>query len=152
SQLGPRLEAELVAEHPVCAPVGGQRVGLAAAAVEREHQLRVQPLAQWVLRDERIEVRHELGVPCECEPGLDALLDRAQAQLLESCDLRLRERLVCDVSERYSAPERECARERLRGCSGIVRSELAPAALDQPFEGIEVELALFDREDVAGSL
>ena len=44
-----RLDPEAVDEHLARLPVGGQRVGLAPAAVQREHQLRMQALAQRVL-------------------------------------------------------------------------------------------------------
>ncbi len=43
-QLGPGLDAELVHEDRASAAVGLQRVGLAARAVQREHQVRVQAL------------------------------------------------------------------------------------------------------------
>ena len=48
-QLGARLDPELLDEDLAGVAVGLQRVGLAAAAVQREHQLRVQPLAPRVL-------------------------------------------------------------------------------------------------------
>ena len=48
-QLGSRLDPELLDEDLARVAVGLQRVGLAAAAVQREHQLRVQPLAPRML-------------------------------------------------------------------------------------------------------
>ena len=55
-QLGSRLEPELFDEDVAGVAVGCQRVRLAAAAVEREHQLRVQPLTPRVLRDVPLQV------------------------------------------------------------------------------------------------
>ena len=43
--------------------VGVERVGLPAAAVQRQHPLRVQPLAQRLLGDERLELADHLAVP-----------------------------------------------------------------------------------------
>ena len=48
-ELGARLDPELLDEDLAGVAVGLQRVGLAAAAIQREHQLRVQPLAPRVL-------------------------------------------------------------------------------------------------------
>ena len=60
-------------------PVGRERLGLPAAAVKREHQLRAEALAQRMLGDERLELADHLGVTTEREVGLDALLERCQA-------------------------------------------------------------------------
>ena len=53
-------------------------VGLPAAAIEREHQLAAQTVVKRVLRDEPLELRHQLGVPAERKVGVDAILDRRQ--------------------------------------------------------------------------
>ena len=52
-----RLDPELVDERAARVLVGLQRVGLAVAAVEREHQLAAQPLAVRVLGDQRLAAR-----------------------------------------------------------------------------------------------
>ena len=49
-QLRRRVEPQLVGQHLPRVPVGGERVGLAPAAVERQHQLGAQRLAQRMLR------------------------------------------------------------------------------------------------------
>ena len=61
-QLAARLDAELLHEQPARGLVGGERVGLAARAVEREHQLAAKPFAKRMLRRERLELADELGV------------------------------------------------------------------------------------------
>ena len=50
-----RLDPELVGQGAAGVAVGLQRVGLAVAAVQREHQLRAQALAVRVLGDEALE-------------------------------------------------------------------------------------------------
>ena len=57
--------------------------------------------------DQCFQLAYELGVPPERKVGVDSPLDRGEPQLLDSPDRRLRERLVCEVGERRSAPERE---------------------------------------------
>jgi hypothetical protein len=60
-----------------------------------------------VTLDERFELADQLCVGAECEVGLEAFLERCEAQLLETGDLALGERLVGEVGERRAAPEGE---------------------------------------------
>ena len=106
-QLLARLEPELVRQLAPGHPVASQRLGLAAGAVEREHQLAAQALPQRMLGDERLELADELGVTAERQVGVDPLLERRQPQLLQPRDLGLGERLVGEVGERRPAPQRE---------------------------------------------
>ena len=110
-----RLDPELVDEHAAGGLVGGQRLGLAARPVEREHQLAAQALAEGVLRRQRVELRDQRGVAAEREVGVDPHLDREQVHLLEAPDRRLGERLVGEVGERGAAPERERLAQLLGG-------------------------------------
>ena len=91
-----------------------QRLGLTPRSVEREHQLAPQALPQRVLRDQRLELADELSAAAELEVGVDPLLERLQAQLLEPADLGLGERLEGEVGERWAAPQRERLAEQLR--------------------------------------
>ena len=61
-QLGAGLDPQLLDEHLAGVLIRLQRVGLAAAAIEREHQLPVQPFAQRVLAREPLELGDQLGV------------------------------------------------------------------------------------------
>ena len=72
SQRRPGLDPELLDERLPRRPVRRQRVGLPARAVEREHQLAAQSLAQRVLGDECFELGNELGCATEREVGVDA--------------------------------------------------------------------------------
>ncbi len=107
AELRAGVDAELLDERLARAAVGGERVRLPAGAVEREHQLRARPLAQGLRRDERLELRDELRMAPEREIGVDPLLERDRAELLEPGDLGLRERLVEEVRR---APGRARAR------------------------------------------
>ena len=73
-------------------PVRLERLGLSARAVEREHQLAAQALAMGVLRDQRLQLADQLGVAAERKVGLDALLERREAQVVEPAALDLGER------------------------------------------------------------
>ncbi len=91
------------------AAVGLERLRLAAAAVQGEHQLAVQVLAERLLRHGGLELGDQIRVPAERELGLDARLECRPAPLLEAGDLGLRERLVgesrrAEVRARGRAP------------------------------------------------
>ena len=110
-----RLDAELLGEQAARLVVDTQRVRLTAGAIEREHQLPAQPLAQRMTGDERLELGDDLGVTREREVGLDPFLDGGQAELLQAGDLLLRERVEGEVRERRAAPETQrLAEERRR--------------------------------------
>ena len=60
-----RLEAELLDQRPARRLVGLQRFGLAPAAVQRDHQLSVQALAQRVHRGQRRQLADHVGVKAQ---------------------------------------------------------------------------------------
>ena len=87
---------------------------------------RRKPSPVRMLFDERLELGNERRMTPACEVGVDSGLDRRQAQLVETSDLGLRERLVGEVRERRPSPERERLAEGARGTLGV--SGYAPAA------------------------
>ena len=145
----PRLDAQLVGEGPAAGGVALERLGLAAAAVQREHELAAEPLAQRMLVDERLELADELGALPEPEVGLDALLQAGEAPLLQPGDLSLGPLLVGEVGERRAAPEGEGLAQR-RGRAGRVagRQRRAPGRR-QLLEAVEVEPPGRDVQEVA---
>ena len=104
-EFGARFDPELLDEDLAGVAIGLQRVGLAAAAIEREHQLGVQPLTPWVLGGELLELADQVGVAPGGELGVDAHLDGGEALLLQARDLRRRERRGREVGQRRSAPQ-----------------------------------------------
>jgi hypothetical protein len=143
------LDAELGDERATGLLVGLERVGLAIAAVEREHQLRAQALAVRVLADQALERADDIGVLAEREARVDELLERGHVKLLEPADLALRETLVREVGERRAAPQRQRLLERCGGGAGAAGCELARAVAEQPLEAVAVEQLGRERELVA---
>ena len=88
-QLRAGLEADLVDQPGARGAVGLQRVRLTAVAVEREHELTAQPLAQRMLAHQRLQLTGEARVLAERELRLDAQLDRRQPQLVQADDRAL---------------------------------------------------------------
>src|SRR5215217_3918251 len=104
-QLASRLDPELLDELRACAAVQRERLALAPASVQREHQLRTRALAEGLLLRELLEESDGLSVAALGELCLGELLDHLRAKLVELRDLGLCERLVDDVGERRSPPE-----------------------------------------------
>ena len=76
-QRGARLEPQLVGELLPRGAEDVQRVGLPTRPVERQHQLTMERLTERMLRDERLELRHEILVPAEREARFDVELQHA---------------------------------------------------------------------------
>ena len=145
-----RSEAELLIQRAARLVVGLESVGLAPGAVERQHQLPPQPLAQWVVADQRLQLAHQLGRSAECEVGLDPILYRVQAQLLEARDLRLCERVVGEIRIGRAPPQLEGLRERSRRGRRVSGLGRRPAVAQQPREATGVELVGLDAQHVPG--
>ena len=145
-----RFEAELLDQRGPRVLVGRERVGLAAGAVQGEHQQAAQALAQRMLADERLELGNGLGVAAERELDLEPLLERDEAQLLESGDLVAGEGLVAEVRQRRPTPEAERLAEHLRRLASVAVGEQPRARAEQILEPCRVERARLDAEQVAG--
>ncbi len=100
-------QTELAVERPDRVAVGIQRLALTPGPIQREHELPAQALAQRLRRHEPFQLAHELGTAAHREIGLDAILDRGRAQVLQARDLGRRERLERHVGQRRPAPLRE---------------------------------------------
>ena len=87
-QLGARFDAQLLHEPAPSLAVRLQRLGLAAGPVQRDHEAPPQTLPQRVVTDHRTKLSHQLTVPPQSEIGVETILERGQAQLLQPADLR----------------------------------------------------------------
>ncbi len=99
------LEAELVTDPQPITLARAEGLGLPPRAIEPPHQLGHRALAQWVLIDEDRELGDQLRPLSAPQIGLDAGLDRFEAELFEPGDLGPRELLVGEVLERRASPE-----------------------------------------------
>ena len=107
AELAARLDPELLHEHAAGLGVGVERFRLASRAEERQHQLRAQPLAQWVPGDQVLELADDRAVLAGRQRVGDGELVRAEPELLEATDLGGGERLVREIVERGAAPQRK---------------------------------------------
>ncbi len=91
-EAGARVDAEFVGEQAPRVRVDGQRLGLASAAVQGQHQQLAQAFAQRVGRGERRQLRDRLGVAALLEVHVQPVLQELQPPLLQTRALRLRVR------------------------------------------------------------
>ena len=128
--------------------VHGQRLDLAAGAVEGQHERAGQLLAQGVGRHEAAQLGHRLQRPAELDERPRARLLREAPQILQPPDLGLRPVLAAEVAERRAAPQRERGVERLERRAG----RLGGGGAHRPLEALGVDLVGTDREPVAGAV
>ena len=82
----------------------GERLGLPAAPIQREHLQRPDVLTQGEALHERLGLRDRVALTAERQERLDARLLGRCSELLEPARRRLRERLIGEVGERGPAP------------------------------------------------
>lgn len=96
---------------------------------------------------EAVELTDHLCVLSDRELSLDAVLERAELQLVEPRRLGAQRSLGCEIGEGRATPEREGVVERSYGGPGVDREE--PARVPQQgLEAAGVELGGFGPEPV----
>ena len=98
----------------------------------------MQPLAQRVLGQQRVDLAEDLLVAAGGQVGVDRQLGGGQPQLLEPADLGAGERLVGDVGERLAAKERQ------RLARGVRSRRAAGRLADEPLEAQRVDQLAVD--------
>src|SRR5438067_373818 len=90
-------------------PVGIPKTAINSppAAVEGEHQLATEALAEGILCDQQLELTNELGARAESQLRVHQVLKRGGTQLLQAPDHGRGERLEGKVRKRRAAPELE---------------------------------------------
>ena len=82
-----------------------ERLRRAAGPMACAHPQLPRPLAEWMLPDERLKLRDDVGRVTELDVRRDPFFDRDEAELVESADLVLRPPLERELGERRAAPE-----------------------------------------------
>jgi hypothetical protein len=77
-QTGTGLKPEFVHQARTRALIDLERIGLALASIQGEHQLSCDPLARRMLGQKSFELADHLNVLAERQPGVGPLLDRRQ--------------------------------------------------------------------------
>ena len=145
-----RLDPELLGERAPRLVVGLERLGVAARAVEGEHQLATRSLAQRLLGDQGFELRNHGVDIAQRELRLGALLAHCQHELFERGQRGIRERSLGEVVERRPAPQRERLVEAAPRAFRVFIGEVLTAAVEQSLAACDVGRAGIDVEQVPG--
>ncbi len=137
-QRGAGLDAEPVDEGRAGSLIRLERLRLPAGAVERQHQLCAEMLAERMRAHERLQLADQLRVASIREIALDPLLDAREAKLLQTGDLGLGEALVGEVRQRLPPP--------------LLERLLRLPAVPQELETAEVELLRLDPQQIPARL
>jgi hypothetical protein len=148
----PRLDAEFLDQAVAQVPVDGQGFGLAAGAVEGEHQLAVVALPEGVVGDQRGQLRYERAesYATEGQFGVVAPFEDEEAGLREA----LREGVAAEfggqAAERGAAPQGERRLALADGAGPVAGGVCGAGRGDVGLEDVDVEFALVDAEHIAG--
>src|SRR5215210_2166163 len=104
-----------------------------------------------MLGNQRPQLGHQVGMAVERKVAFDPRFERSHAELFESHDRVLRERLVPKLREGRPAPERERLAEDPSRLGPITVGERAPALLELVLEAIHIALTAVELYDVAAS-
>ena len=133
-QVGAGLERQLRREHPPRLMERLERVGLAAAAVQREHQLPPQPLPERVLLERLTNRGDDVVVIAQRERGLELLFESVDSKRLESPRLRAEPGGVGEPMQRRAAPELQRGRGGLGRGAGVARMHCTARVSEQHLE------------------
>ncbi len=133
------VDAQLLVEHPADPAEHLQRLGLAAAAVQREHQLRPEPLPQRVVRGQPAQHRHELLVVAQRQLHVHVLLVQQHQHLGQPRRLVAVQRLRGHVRQRGPAPQRDRLRVRVPRAGEVARLRQLPRPRGARGEQVDVD-------------
>ena len=149
AKLAARFQPELFDAPQASLAICLQRVGLAPAAVQGEHELASQPVTQRVGLHERFDLGHERPMTGQGQIRVDALLQRRQAQLVEPRDLVLREPRVGEVDKGRSTPQLQAFAQTF-GCVAVAPVRACPLAVTHVLlEPRDIDARRLDLEHVA---
>ena len=106
-RLDARLDAELLGEHGPGLPVDVERLRLTPRSVKRKHQLAAKALPERMLRDQRLQLSHQLLLAAECQISIDPVEECREAELIQAFGFAERQALQTHVGKRGAAPERQ---------------------------------------------
>ena len=146
-QLGPRIDADLVAQDRPGGVERPQRVDRPSGPVERQRQLGPSPLAER-LGGHRVGQRGDepRGLPGG-QPDVGGQLVELRRPLVEAHGRR-RTALVAEGAERAARPQRRRRRRRHRPLGEPAVAREGRGVLDEPLEAVDVDVVGVGVDDV----
>ena len=148
SQRGRRFQPQLVAQLGAESGVGAQRLRVPASAVQREHVLRPEPLAQRPISDASLQHADRTDLLAQRQPCIHQDLECTLAHLVEAGLLGRQRRVVGELGERRSGPPFQGVADENSG-PGRVGRECGPGLVHPPFESDGVDVVGVDNQYVA---
>ena len=147
---GAGLQAQFPGHDAPRVLVGGQRVGLPAAAVQAQHQLRVELLLQRVGGDQLAQFRHDLAMPPQVQIGVDPRGEGLPPLVFEGGNLAVAQQRRRHVSQRIAAPQPERLAEQAGRPHPVSGLGGGMAARGQHAELADIQLVVGDADQVTG--
>lgn len=144
-----RLDADLLDHVFAGRREGLQRLAATARAIQRQHQLRPELLAQRVQRGLPPQPVDHVVEPAEFQRGPGEPLDRGETAFLDPGELGAQQRSRVELGGRDAVPPGQRLTEEARGRLRVVVRQGGLALADELVERVEVQLAGFDHELVA---
>ena len=120
-----RLDTQLLDQHLAALAEDGNRLGLAVAAEERQHQLAAKWLSGRVPTDQARELRHQLIVAAAPQIHVNPVLQDGQVQLVEPGRLA-GEQVAGDAGQGRTTPQRQRRAQHLGGLVQPAPSDRGP--------------------------
>ena len=136
----PWVDAELTGEQVAGPPVGGQRLGLPAAAIQRQHELAVQPFPQRILGGQLLQLAGERVMPAKRQVRLDPRLEGGEPQFLQAGRLRPGEGVVSQVGQHATAPQLQRPAQRPGGFGVPARVQRGPPRREPVLEHRRIQV------------
>jgi hypothetical protein len=146
AELRAGFDAQLVREVAPHLLVGAEGVGLPATAIQREHQLRPEPLVEGMGGRGVFQLRSRLACTAQLQQGVEPALQRLDVQGLETGRLVVRPADTGELSQRRSPPQRQC---RLEHRQPARRVGLRAGRRHVPLEAVGIDLHEGDLEHIA---
>jgi hypothetical protein len=121
-----------------------------AGSVAGEHELRPQSLPPWVCGDERLQLADQIRLAPEGEIGVDALLQRREAHVVQPPNLGLRKRGKGQILQGRPPEQSERFAQGRCGSLRITGRTRPPTLIHQGVESLQITLALTHLQEVSG--
>jgi len=128
--------------------IDAQCFGLTPRAVEREHQLAAQALAQRMLTDQCLELANKRSASPERKIRVDSILQGGHARLLQTRQLALGERFIDEVRERLAPPQGQRISQAPGRAARVARKRPATFG-DQRLEPMHIDVGPIGIQHVA---
>ena len=144
-----RLDTDLVDQHVTSSPEGPQGIRLPSRAVQRQHQLRPNPLTERVGHHRLLELGHDQLMATRFDQRIHTVLTRDRSHLVEAVALKHREVDVRELAQGRTAPQVQSLLQHRQRFLVTTVEEGGRAIVSELLEANDIDVLWRGREDVA---